>query len=147
MEKFIIFRLSDELFGVGIGRVVEILNLPQANHLPETPEYIVGVINVRGELVPLVDLRKRFGLGSMPKKERVVIVRCPEKTGLVVDEVMEIKGFVPGDLSSPPEIFRGIRTEYLKGLAKLDQDRIAILLNMERVISSEEQINLSALRK
>lgn len=147
MEKFIIFRLSDELFGIGIGRVVEILNLPQANRLPETPEYITGIINVRGELVPLIDLRKRFGLGSMPKKERVVIVRCPNKTGLVVDEVMEIKSLNSGDISDPPEIFRGIRTEYLKGLAKLGKEKVAFLLDMEKIISSEEQIQLQALRK
>ncbi len=145
MEKYILFNLGGECFGLNINKVVEILKAHKANPIPETPEYIAGVMTLRGVVVPVVDMRKRLGLAPVPVKERIIVVksRGRERIGLIVDEVLEIKGFSDGETSSPPAIFRGMKTEYLSGIGKRTGG-VAILLDMERILSSEERIFLQA---
>jgi purine-binding chemotaxis protein CheW len=146
MGKFILFRVGAEVFGIAIGKVLEILNPPVVNPLPEVPDYIAGVITLRGSVIPLVDMRKRFGLKPEPRKERAVVIRSGgEKVGLVVDEVIEIRGLEDKEISDPPAIFRGLRTEYMSGIAKTGSG-VAIILDMERILSSVEKILISAER-
>jgi len=142
MEKFAIFKIGDEDFGVGINRVVEILKSQKIYSLPELPDFLSGVINVRGDVVPLLDLRLRFGMHASEKKGRIIIVRSEgEKIGLLVDEIDEIISLAAEDLIAPPSIFKGLKTEYLKGLGK-KEGRIIILLNLDRLLTSEEKIIL-----
>lgn len=142
MTKYILFRVGREVFGIQIAQVVEILNASKASPIPEAPEHIAGVITLRGNVIPLIDMRKRFGLESMPQKERIVVIKSGgEKIGLIVDEVFEIKGFTDTDVTQAPSIFKGVRTEYLKGLAKM-AGGVAILLEIGRILSSEERILL-----
>lgn len=144
MEKFAVFKIGDEDFGIGIDRAVEILKTQKIYSLPELPEFISGVINVRGDVIPLLDLRLRFGIHSSGKKERIIIVRFDnEKTGILVDEIDEIITISQDDIIPPPTIFKGLKTEYLTGLGKT-KDRIIILLNLDRLLTSEEKIILSA---
>jgi purine-binding chemotaxis protein CheW len=140
--KFAVFRIGEEVFGVEIKRVVEILKPQKTYSLPELPDFLSGVINVRGEIIPLLDLRKRFGFQSSSKNERIIIVRCDnEKIGLLVDEIKEIISFTPEEVISPPSIFKGLKRKYLTGLGKKD-DRIIILLNIDNLLTSEEKIIL-----
>jgi len=142
MEKFAIFKIGDEDFGVSINRVVEILKSQKIYSLPELPDFLSGVINVRGDVVPLLDLRLRFGMHASEKKGRIIIVRSEgEKIGLMVDEIDEIISLAAEDLIAPPSIFKGLKTEYLKGLGK-KEGRIIILLNLDRLLTSEEKIIL-----
>lgn len=142
MEKFAIFKIGDEDFGVSINRVVEILKSQKIYSLPELPDFLSGVINVRGDVVPLLDLRLRFGMHASEKKGRIIIVRSEgEKIGLQVDEIDEIISLAAEDLIAPPSIFKGLKTEYLKGLGK-KEGRIIILLNLDRLLTSEEKIIL-----
>lgn len=142
MEKFAIFKIGDEDFGVSINRVVEILKSQKIYSLPELPDFLSGVINVRGDVVPLLDLRLRFGMHTSEKKGRIIIVRSEgEKIGLLVDEIDEIISLAEEDLIAPPSIFKGLKTEYLKGLGK-KEGRIIILLNLDRLLTSEEKIIL-----
>jgi purine-binding chemotaxis protein CheW len=144
MEKYILFRLGPEVFGVHISRVVEILKAPAPSPLPEVPDYISGVITLRGEVIPVVDMRKRLSVEPAPAKERAVIIRSgKEKIGLLVDEVLEIKGFTEKDASPLPELFRGVKTEYFKAIARTEGGHVAILLDMDRILSSDEQILLA----
>lgn len=142
MEKFILFRLGAEVFGVHINQVVEILKAPAPNPLPEVPEYILGVITLRGDVVPVVDMRKRLSVAPAPAKERAVVIRCGrEKIGLLVDEVLEIKGFTEKDTSPMPELFRGVSAEYFRAIARTEGG-VAFLLDMERILSADEKIIL-----
>ncbi len=145
MRSFLVFRLGPEEFGVDIRNVVEIFGAQRIYEVPEMDEYITGVISVRGEVVPLLDMRKRFGLKPSPKKERTVLVRTGTETvGLTVDEVKEIMDFESNEISKPPTIFKGLASEYLVGLGK-KEGRVVILLNLEDVLSKEEKLKLDVL--
>lgn len=142
MDKHIVFRLAEREFGIEIKSVVEILKAQKISVIPELPDFITGVITVRGDVIPVIDMRKRLGVKPQPTNERVIIVRSgTEKIGLVVDEVKEIAGFASVDIVPPPSIFKGLKTEYMKGLGK-KKERIVILLDLARFLSAEERILL-----
>ncbi|MEW6068840.1 MAG: chemotaxis protein CheW [Nitrospirota bacterium] len=143
MEKFAIFKIGEEDFGVEIKRVVEILKTQKIYTLPDLPEFLSGVINVRGEIIPLLDLRKRFSIqSSVKKQDRIITIRYDaEKIGLLVDEVKDIISLAPDEITTPPKIFKGLRRKYLSGIGKKD-DRIIILLNIDDLLTSEEKIML-----
>lgn len=142
MEKFAVFSIGDENFGVGINMVVEILKSQKIYSLPELPDFLSGVINVRGEVIPLLDLRLRFGVHTPAKKGRMITVRCEGgNIALLVDEIDEIISLNPEDITAPPSIFKGLKTEYLTGLGK-KEDKIIILLNLDKLLTSEEKIIL-----
>jgi len=140
--RFAVFLMGDESFGIEITRVVEILKSQKTYALPELPEFLSGVITVRGEVIPLLDLRRRFGIRPAVKKERIMIVRYDnEKIGLVVDEVKEITSLDTADITLPPSIFKGLKKKYLTGLGKKGE-MIIIILNLDNLLTSEEKIKL-----
>ena len=142
MGKFAVFMMGDEVFGIEIKRVVEILKSQKKYTLPELPEFLCGVITVRGEVIPLLDLRMRFAIRSAIKKERIIIVRYDnEKIGLIVDEVKEITSLDTADITQPPSIFKGLKKKYLTGLGKKGE-MIIIILNLDDLLTSEEKIML-----
>jgi purine-binding chemotaxis protein CheW len=142
MTQFAVFKVGDEVFGIEIEKVVEILKSQKTYTLPELPAFLSGVITVRGEVLPLIDLRRRFGIASTFKKERVIIVRSDnEKIGLVVDEVQEITSLDSKDITNPPSLFKGLKKKYLTGLGKKG-DTIIIILNLDDLLTSEEKIIL-----
>lgn len=143
MQKFAIFNIGDELFGIGIERVVEILNIQKIFTIPGLPEFLAGVMSVRGNVVPVMDLRHRFGLKSSGGKERIIIVSYGnEKISFLVDDLNEILSLSSDEIRTPPSIFKGFKTEYMTGLGK-HGERIIILLNVDNLLSSEEKIKLS----
>ena len=142
MRKFTIFKIGDELFGIGIERVVEILKVQKIFTIPGLPEFLSGVMSVRGNIVPVIDLRRRFGIKPSGNKERIIIVRYgQEKIGFLVDDIKEILSLSPEQIRTPPSIFKGFKTEYLTGLGK-HGERIIILLNIDNLLTSEEKIIL-----
>jgi purine-binding chemotaxis protein CheW len=142
VEKFAVFKIGGEDFGVEVNRVVEILKAQRIYSLPELPDFLSGIITVRGEVIPLLDLRRRFGFQPSVKKERIIIVQYDnEKIGLLVDEIKEIISFTTQEIIGPPSIFKGLKRKYLTGLGKKG-DRIIILLNIDDLLTSEERIML-----
>lgn len=142
MQKFAVFKISEEVFGIRIDRVVEIIRMQKVFTIPGLPGFLSGVMNVRGMVVPLIDLRKRFGTEPSGKKERIIIVRFDqEKIGFLVDAISEIMSLAPGEMLLPPSIFKGFKTEYITGLGRKD-DSIIILLNIDNLLTSEEKIIL-----
>ena len=140
--KFAVFRIGKEDFGIDIGRVVEFLHTQRVYTMPELPDFVSGVITVRGEVVPLLDLRKRFDTQSSQTEELIIVVRHgEEKIGLLVDEIKEILALGPEEITAPPKIFKGLKKTYLTGLGKKNE-RIIILLNVDDLLSSEEKIML-----
>ncbi|MEW6107887.1 MAG: chemotaxis protein CheW [Nitrospirota bacterium] len=142
MRKFTVFKISDENFGIAIERVVEILKVQKVFSIPGLPDFLSGVMSVRGSVVPLIDLRKRFGVKPSGRKERIILVRFEEeKIGFLVDEIKEILTLSSEEISSPPSILKGFKTEYMTGLGKKNEN-IIILLNIDRILTSEERIQL-----
>lgn len=142
MEKFAIFKIGEEDFGIEIKKVVEILNTQRIYSLPELPDFLSGVITIRGEIIPLLDLRKRFGIRSSLEEGLIILVRYDsEKIGLLVDEVREIISLSNQEIVNPPSIFKGLKRKYLTGLGKKDE-RVLILLNTDFLLTSEEKIML-----
>ncbi|MBE0427495.1 MAG: purine-binding chemotaxis protein CheW [Nitrospirae bacterium] len=139
--KFAVFKIGREDFGVEVKRVIEILNMQKVHSIPELPDFLSGVITVRGEVIPLLDLRRRFGIQSSEKGRIIIVDYDGEKIGLLVNEIKEIISFSGNEITSPPMIFRGFKRKYLRGLGKKDE-RIIILLNIDDLLSSEEKIIL-----
>lgn len=147
MGKIAVAGAGGEQFGIDINRVVEILKAQRVHVLPQLPAFLSGVVNVRGEVIPLLDLRKRFGISPSSTKERIVVIRSEsEKVGLLVDGVREIVDLQPGEISEPPSMFRGLKTEYLTGIARKGEN-IIILLNIDTLLSSEEKIQMESIQK
>lgn len=138
--QLVSFLIETEEFGVDIIRVQEIIRLIDITRVPNTPEFIEGVINLRGRIVPVVDLRARFG---MPKKERtnntrIIVVELQDKVvGFMVDSVKEVIRVEKNIIEPPPDLAVGIDTPYIKGVAKLE-DRLLILLDLEEVLTDQE---------
>lgn len=147
MQKFTIFKIGDEIFGIGIERIIEILKVQKIFTIPGLPEFLSGVISVRGNVVPVMDLRRRFGLRPSGNKERIIMVRYgKEKISFLVDDIKEILSLSPEEIRTPPSIFKGFKTEYLTGLGK-HGERIIILLNIDNLLTSEEKIILRESRE
>ena len=143
MRKFAVFRISDEFFGIAIDRVVEIIRLQKVFSIPGLPDFLSGIISVRGAVMPLIDLRRRFEMEPSGKKERIIIVRYEgEKIGFLVDEIKEILTLASEEIINPPSLFKGFKTEYITGLGK-KKDIIIILLNIDNLLTSEERIRLN----
>ncbi len=147
MAKVAVVFAGEEEFGIDIGKVVEILKVPRVYLLPQLPSFLAGVVNIRGEVIPLVDLRKRFGITPSSLKERIVVVRSDrEKVGLLVDGVKEIITLLPEEMVNPPGMFRGLKTEYMTGIGR-KAESIIILLDLDTLLSSEERIQMETLPK
>lgn len=144
--QFVAFRLGDSEFGAAIDQVREILVFGRSTVVPKVPEFIEGVINVRGKVIPVLNLAKRFGIPGRPPgpETRVVVVEAAEQVvGMVVDSVTEVIK-VPFDaIEPPPPLIAAISARFLHGIAKLE-DRILVILNLDRVLSPEELLELRA---
>jgi purine-binding chemotaxis protein CheW len=142
LKKFAVFIIGEEYFGIEIARVIEILNTQKIHSIPEMPDFLSGVITVRGEIIPIIDLRQRLCLQSTSEKELIIVIKYDnEKVGILVDTVKEIISLTHDEIISPPSIFRGLKRKYLSGLGK-KEDRIIIILNLDDLLTSEEKIML-----
>ncbi|WP_406657513.1 chemotaxis protein CheW [Methanolobus sp. ZRKC2] len=136
--QLVIFNLGLEEFGVDIMKVQEIIRLPEITRIPKSPDYIKGVINLRGKIIVVMDLDQRFGLPSkeITEESRIVVVDIEGTiVGMVVDSVSEVIRLVSSNVDPTPEIItQKINADYLKGVGKMD-DRLLILLNLENIVS------------
>jgi purine-binding chemotaxis protein CheW len=142
--QIVVFRIGGEEFGVDVFSVLEILRHQPVTAVPRAPAFVEGVIDVRGTLIPLVDLRKRFELEEAPVdgQTRIVVTQFgEERLGLVVDAVSEVLRVPESAISEPPAYVRGLAAEYVRGMARLE-GRLVVLLDIERILSSQERIEL-----
>lgn len=139
------FRLANEEYGVEIVRAQEIIMPGQITRMPEVPDFICGLINLRGHVIPIVDLRKRLGLEAKAYDEhtRIIVVNVQKRIiGMVVDAVTEVLRIGADQVESPPSSIAGIDHDYVRGLVKL-QEKLLILLNIENVLSRDDQNRLT----
>lgn len=144
--QLVTFRLGPEEFGLDVFAVHEILRYSEPTPVPRAPEFVEGVIDVRGALVPVVDMRRRFELADAPvgDETRVVLVEHGgERLGLVVDAVTEVLRVPETAVSEPPAYIRGLAAEFVRGIVRLES-RLVVLIDIERILSSQERIALEA---
>lgn len=138
------FRIGRETFGVPIALVREIVRVPEITQVPNAPEYIEGVINLRGRIIPVVDLRKRFGdkAPEPSKKNRVVVVEMESRAiGLLVHSASEVLRIHPSEIEAPQDVFQEGELNYITGVGKL-KGRLVILLDLNRILQRGELRNI-----
>ena len=143
-QQLVVFDLPTEAYGVDIGAVREIIRLQDITKVPRTPEFVEGVINLRGKVIPVVDLRKRFGLPAEEesKENRIVAVDIgAQDIGVIVDAVTEVLRIATESVEPPASVIITADSEYLLGIAKLDS-RLIILLDLEQVLTEAEHNSL-----
>ncbi|MCP4683993.1 MAG: chemotaxis protein CheW [bacterium] len=143
--QLVSFNIGTEEFGVDILKVQEINRMVEITKVPQAPHYVEGVINLRGKVIPIVDLRKRFNLElkEHDKNTRIVVVDIGGNImGMIVDSVSEVLRLPANTIEPPPEIVTGVNSEYIKGVAKLE-DRLLIFLDLSRVIDVSEIAGLA----
>ncbi len=142
--KIVSFRLGSDFFAADIFTVERVLRYQAPVAVPNVPEWIEGVIEYQGRVVPVINLRRRFQMApAAPTGDtRILVLKGgPEWVGAVVDAVLEVTSFDEALLSPPPALFRGLAGEYLRGIVRLG-DRLLICLAMDRLLSSDEQLAL-----
>jgi purine-binding chemotaxis protein CheW len=141
------FRIGRETFGLPIAIVREIVRVPEITSVPNAPEYIEGVINLRGRIIPVIDLRKRFGqeATTLSKKSRIVVVELNGRTvGLIVNSASEVLKLPPSEIEQPHTVFQEGELDYITGVGKL-QGRLVILLDLNRILQRAELRRLDEL--
>ena len=134
------FRIGKETFGVPIGLVHEIVRVPDITAVPDAPEYIEGVINLRGKIVSVVDLRKRFGEAKIEssRKNRILVAEIDNKmVGLIVDAASEVIRLPQSEIEAPPEVFGESEVKYVTGVGKFN-GRLVILVDLTKILQKGE---------
>jgi purine-binding chemotaxis protein CheW len=134
------FRIGNETFGVRIGSVREIVRVPEITAVPSAPETVEGVINLRGKIIPVMDLRKRFGQSEIQpdKKNRILVVELENKlVGLIVNAASEVLKIAPSEIEAPGNLFAEGESSYVTGVGKL-KGRLIILLDIAKLLHRPE---------
>ncbi|MFA6808112.1 MAG: chemotaxis protein CheW [Eubacteriales bacterium] len=139
VEQLVTFSLGAEEFGVDIMRVKEIIRIPAITRVPKAPDFVEGVINLRGIIIPVVNLRVRFGMPSVEETDlsRIVVIQVDGKAfGVRVDGVTEVLRLESEAIEPPPTVVMGMDSKYIRGVGKIG-DRLLILLNLNKLMSGE----------
>lgn len=142
--KYLTFTLADEEYGIGILKIKEIIGMMPVTSVPRTPHYVKGVINLRGKVIPVIDLRLKFSMEAMDYTDRTCIIVVETEgeiskvlIGIVVDSVSEVLNIKKNEIEDTPTIGTNLDTESILGLAKIEGN-VKILLDIDRILSAEE---------
>lgn len=142
--QFVVFKLGDEEYGVPITQVKEINRLTNATKVPRSPVFVEGIINLRGQIIPIVDMKKRFDLPltEYTGDARIIVIQVNGNTfGVEVDSVSEVLRINSSSIEPAPPMVCSIDAEYITGVAKVGE-RLLILLDLDRLLSDEEKVQL-----
>lgn len=145
-RQLVVFDLASESYGVDIGAVREIIRMQTITRVPRTPDFVEGVINLRGKVIPVVDLRKRFRLviAEQSAENRIVVVDISgQDIGVIVDAVTEVLRIFEDSIEPPSTVITTAESKYLMGIAKLE-DRLIIMLDLECVLSGVDAFAISS---
>lgn len=144
MGKYLTFTMEKEEYGIGILKVKEIIGMMPVTSVPRTPDFVKGVINLRGKVIPVVDLRLKFSMESIPYTDRtcIIVVEIDSDAatvliGIVVDAVSEVLNIKEADIEETPTFGTSLNTDYILGMAKMEGG-VKILLDIDRVLSQQE---------
>lgn len=138
--QLVTFSIGVEEFGVDILKVQEIIRTMEITKVPRAQDFVEGVINLRGKVIPIIDLRRRFGLTSKEydKHTRIIVIEISNMiVGFVVDSVSEVLRIPAGTVEPPPPVVAGLDSDYISGVGKL-HDRLLILLDLDKLLSGED---------
>jgi len=142
--KFLTFFLAGEEYGIEILKVHEIIGMRPITPVPRTPEYIRGVINLRGKVITVVDLRMKFGMESKEPTDLsciIVVQTAGVEIGIMVDQVSEVVDIAPGDIDNTPSFGPEVDTDYILGIGKLN-DKVRLLLDIDKVLSNSGTVEI-----
>jgi purine-binding chemotaxis protein CheW len=138
--RFLSFSLEDEMYGIEIKNVTEIIGMQPINKIPEVPDYVKGIINLRGKIIPLIDMRLKFGMQPIEYNDRtcIVVININEVSiGLIVDNVDEVITIDGENISQPPSNKIGYDNKYIKGIGKVS-DKVLLLLESSKILNNDE---------
>ena len=151
--KYLTFALSGEEYGISILKVKEIIGIMAITPVPQTPGYVKGVINLRGKVIPIIDLRLKFEMESIAYTERTCIIVVEISSGerkilmgIIVDSVSEVLNIKPGEIADTPTFGAKVDTSYILGMAKMGTG-VKILLDIDRVLSNQEFQDVDSTKK
>ena len=144
--QLVTFQLGDEIYGVDIMDVKEIVKIQDVRPIPNAPYYVEGIINLRGEIIPIIDLHKRFRLKSLRDEnidtdiEGGFIILSIEnnKIGIIIDRVARVVSVTADDIKDPPQMFSGIGSEYIQGVIRSDNGTYLIMLDIHKLFNPKE---------
>lgn len=149
-KKYLMFFINNEHYGIPILKVNEIIGLMEITHVPHSPDFMKGIINLRGKIIPVIDLRLKFDMAERPYDEQTCIIiaeimvnKHKNFVGVVVDKVAEVVNIYGKDVELPPQYGQGEENEFLTGIGKV-KDKVVMLLNIESIINCKELIKLVA---
>ena len=146
-NQYVVFILGKEEFGIDIMNVKEIIPYKESIQVPNTPNFIEGIINYRGNVIPVINLKRRFKLGAqeVTKDTRIIVITLGNKEiGFVVDEASQTLRLEENQIDPAPDIISGVDRKYIIGVGKVD-DRLLILLDLEKVLTDEEKDEIEML--
>jgi purine-binding chemotaxis protein CheW len=144
--KYLTFALADEEYGLPVLKVREIIKMMDITEVPQVPAHVKGVLNLRGKVIPVIDLRLKFGFapGEVTARTCIIVVEValatgPVMMGIIVDHVSEVLNLVTEEIEETPEFGERVRTDYMKGVAKV-KGTVKILLDLDRVLGAEDGV-------
>jgi len=149
LRQFISFSVGDEEYGLELLRVKEVIRVREITWLPKAPSFVKGIINLRGDVIPIIDLRDKFGLEAKEATAmtRVIVVEVEGKLmGMVVDSASQVVRIPVDQIDPPPPVFGGVSQDFITGVGKID-DKLIILLNSDAILTAEERTQLGSLHE
>lgn len=146
--KVIVFKLGHEEYGIEVDKVQTIERMMPITRVPKTLTFVKGVINLRGVIIPVIDLRGRFGIPEAEHTDqtRIIIVSANEmEVGFIVDSANDVIDLNTDIIDSPPDVVGGIKAKYLQGVARISETRLLVMLNLSEVLNRSEIIQLESL--
>jgi purine-binding chemotaxis protein CheW len=140
LRELVTFNIGEEEFGIDILKVQEIIRMVEITKVPKAPEFVEGVINLRGKVIPVINFRKRFGMETKEdsKETRIIVVEIESKIlSFIVDSVSEVLRLPVSSIESAPSVVSRVDSSYIYGVGKLE-DRLLILINIDRLLSEKE---------
>ena len=147
--QLVSFRLANEEFGVDIIKVQEIIRVPEITKIPQMHNYVEGVINLRGNVIPVIDLRQKFGTESKDRNNatRIIVINVEGRVvGFIVDAVEQVLRLSDNQIAPPPTVGSHVGQKYLKGVGKLEE-KLIILLDLDKLLSEEEHTALENIKE
>lgn len=143
--KYLTFQLDNEIFGIEIKFVIEIIGMQAVTYVPEVPEYVKGIINLRGQIIPVIDMRIKFKKNPIDYTDRtcIIVIQINDiSIGLIVDSVAEVLNISDDNVVPPPDYKTGFKNKYIKGIGK-DGENVKLLLDCEKIVSDDELESIS----
>lgn len=144
-QQVVVFQLANESYGVDISKVQEIKAMAPITSVPRAPEFVEGVINLRGQITPVVNLHTRFGLEKREysKETRIIVVNMDgDWVGLIVDSVSEVMRLADDTIEHPSDLVATVDSDFIRGIAKVDEERLVILLDLDRMLHATRDLAL-----